>query len=98
MINLLLLVYPKYIFHLNKWGHQGEISLTKKYANRIPNDLKIKITNPKAIILSGRDNNFSEEQYFDFEIIRRKYSNLIDIMTYDDLLRRIENIINMLKT
>ena len=49
------------------------------------------------MILLGRDNDFSGEQRFDFEIVRRKYANMIDIMTYDDLLRRLENIIVMMK-
>jgi hypothetical protein len=49
------------------------------------------------MILLGRDNDFAGEQRFDFEIIRRKYANVIDVMTYDDLLRRLENIIVMMK-
>jgi len=56
-----------------------------------------KIANPKALILLGRDNVFTGEQRFDFEIIRRKYANMIDIMTYDDLLSRLENIIAMMR-
>ena len=49
------------------------------------------------MILLGRDNDFSGNQRFDFEIIRRKYANMLDIMTYDDLLRRVGNIIEMMK-
>ncbi|MBC7182188.1 MAG: DUF4263 domain-containing protein, partial [Marinobacter sp.] len=48
-------------------------------------------------ILLGRDNDFVGQQHFDFEIIRRKYANMLDIMTYDDLLRRVSNIIEMMK-
>lgn len=87
----------KYIFHLSKWGVNGEKNLTKKYQKYLPNNLNIRITNPKALILLGRDDDFNTQQMFDFEIIRRKYSNIIDIMTYDDLLRRIKNIIDALK-
>jgi len=32
-------------------------------------------------------------QQLDLEIIKRKYANMIDILTYDDLLRRLDNII-----
>ena len=59
--------------------------------------IELKITNPKAMILLGRDNDFTGNQRFDFEIIRRKYANMLDIMTYDDLLRRVGNIIEMMK-
>jgi hypothetical protein len=87
----------KYLFHLNKWGQLGEREIYEKRKSELPDGMDLKITNPKAIILLGRDNDFSGEQRFDFEIIRRKYANMIDIMTYDDLLRRLENIIVMMK-
>jgi hypothetical protein len=88
----------KYLFHLNKWGEQaGEREIYEKRKRELPDGIELKITNPKAMILLGRDNDFTGEQRFDFEIIRRKYANMIDIMTYDDLLRRLENIIVMMK-
>lgn len=87
----------KYLFHLNKWGQAGEQAIYDKRKHELPKGLELKITNPKAMILLGRDNDFSGEQRFDFEIIRRKYANMIDIMTYDDLLRRLANIIVMMK-
>jgi hypothetical protein len=36
-------------------------------------------------------------QELDLEIIKRKYANVVDIMTYDDLLRRLGNIIGSLR-
>lgn len=87
----------KYLFHLDKWGQAGEREVYEKHKNELPSGLKLQITNPKALILLGRDNDFTGEQRFDFEIIRRKYVNMIDIMTYDDLLRRLTNIIAMMK-
>jgi hypothetical protein len=87
----------KYLFHLNKWGQPGEREIYDKRKSELPDGLELKITNPKAMILLGRDNDFSGEQRFDFEIIRRKYANMIDIMTFDDLLRRLENIIAMMR-
>ena len=86
----------KYIFHLSKWGIVGENQLNAKRSNELPNNLKIRITNPKAFIILGRDNDFVGDQRFDFEIIKRKYANIIDIMTFDDLLRRLDNMISML--
>lgn len=87
----------KYLFHLNKWGQVGEREIYDKRKDELPNGIKLQITNPKAMILLGRDNDFTGEQRFDFEIIRRKYANMVDIMTYDDLLRRLGNIIAMMK-
>ena len=85
----------KYMFHLNKWGRDGELHILKKRKHQLPADLEVKITNPKAMIILGRDGDFADDQKFDFEIIRRKYANVMDIMTYDDLLHRLENIISM---
>jgi hypothetical protein len=86
----------KYLFHLNKWGRAGEQEIHNKRKRELPTEIELKITNPKAMILLGRDNDFNGDQRFDFEIIRRKYANMLDIMTYDDLLRRVANIIEMM--
>jgi hypothetical protein len=86
----------KYIFHLNKWGRDGEKSIRESRKHELPPGFELKITNPKAMIILGRDGDFADDQKFDFEIIKRKYANIIDIMTYDDLLRRLNNIILMI--
>ncbi|MFJ6157277.1 Shedu immune nuclease family protein [Pseudarthrobacter sp. NPDC092184] len=83
----------KYLFYLSKLGRDGEKVITEKHAVNLPPGLEIKIANPKAIILTGRDSNLSTEERFDFEFVRRKYSNVVDIISYDDLLRRLENVI-----
>lgn len=85
----------KYVFHLNKWGREGERIILEKRKDELPTGFEIKITNPKAMIILGRDSDFARDQQFDFEIIKRKYANIIDIMTYDDLFRRLNNIIAM---
>ena len=87
----------KYIFYLNKTGIKGEQELTKKYKKELPGGLEIKIINPKGIIIMGRDKYLEDSQKNDFEIIKRKYKNVIDIFTYDDLLRRLDLIIKQLK-
>ena len=62
--------------------------------------MSIHISNPKAIIIVGRDkidgSDMSPNQQLDFEIIKRKYAHMMDIITYDDLLRRLENTITAL--
>ena len=83
----------KYIFYLNKWGKKGENELTKKYSTHIPNGMNIKITNPSALIIMGRYNNLSQSQRCDFEIVKRKYKNILDIITYDDLVSRLKFVV-----
>jgi len=86
----------KYLFHLSKWGQAGERAIQKKCKAELPSDFDIRITNPKAMLILGRNKDFDDKQKFDFEIIKRKYANIFDIMTYDDLLRRLDNIIAMI--
>lgn len=84
----------KYIFYLNKWGRKGEDKLTKHYKEELADNFQIKITNPSGIIIMGRKNGLNKEQLQDFEVIKRKYKNVIDIITYDDLIERLESTIN----
>ncbi|MDT7458374.1 Shedu immune nuclease family protein [Citrobacter koseri] len=91
----------KYLFHLSKWGIKGEDKLTKTYKHTLPSGMSIHISNPKAIIIVGRDQidngNMTANQNLDFEIIKRKYTNMMDIITYDDILRRLNRTISALK-
>lgn len=88
----------KYLFYLNKSGQDGEMYITETYRDRLPSGLEIRITNPKAFVLSGRDSNLSTEEQADFDFARRGYSNVVDIISYDDLLRRLDNVISSLHT
>jgi hypothetical protein len=93
----------KYLFHLSKWGVEGEKKLSAKYKDELPPGMTIRVTNPKAMIIIGRDRRIdgsaalAPDQMFDLEVIKRKYANMMDIMTYDDLLRRLQNIIISLR-
>jgi hypothetical protein len=87
----------KYLMHLNKWGVLGERALTTKYANQLPAGLSVKVTNPKGLVITGRSKRFDPKQQFDFDILRRKYANVVDIITYDDLLGRLENLITLFR-
>lgn len=93
----------KYLFHLSKWGVAGEKALTQRYASKLPPGMGVRITNPKAMIILGRDRRpdgaeaLDASQQLDLEIIKRKYANMIDVLTYDDLLRRLNNIIVTLR-
>ncbi len=37
----------------------------------------------------GRENNLSLDQKSDFDVVKRKYKNIVDIITYDNLLERL---------
>jgi hypothetical protein len=87
----------KYIYFLNRWGAEGEKHLTEKYKADLPKDLIIKITNPSGIIIMGREFNLTEDQKMDFEVIKRKYKNVVDIITYDNLLQRLKSTIEQIK-
>jgi hypothetical protein len=62
-------------------------------AAELPGGLEIRITNPKGMIILGRERRpdgtpaLDAGQALDLEVIKRKYANVMDIMTYDDLLR-----------
>lgn len=87
----------KYLFNLNRWGTHGEDKLTKRYKKKLPTDLRIRIVNPCGLIIMGRDNDLTAQQKADFEIFRRQNKNVVDVITYDDLLCRLERVIKQLK-
>lgn len=88
----------KYIYYLNRWGQRGEKKLIVKYGKYLPNDFEIHITNPKGLIIMGRENNLSKAQKSDFEVVKRKYKNVIDIISYDDLLQRLKFTIEQIRS
>jgi hypothetical protein len=82
----------KYLYHLNRWGEAGENRLNDRYKVELPSGVNIKIVNPSGMIIMGRDNRLTPDQKNDFEVIRRKYRNIVEIMTYDDILQRLKTI------
>jgi len=86
----------KYIFCLNSYD-KSKKDVSDKLDGMLPNRLKTQVVNPQGILLAGRSNEFTEEQKKDFELIKRQYKHVADIMTYDDLLFRLGNIIKSLE-
>lgn len=83
----------KYIADLERLGCTGESEI----ANRIGIG-KIQIRNPKAIIIMGRTAELDNDQKrSDFEIIKRKFAKVMDIVTYDDLVDRLKNVLMLLE-
>lgn len=87
----------KYLYHLTRWGREGEAALTKRFASRLPAGLKVRIASPSGLAILGRDHNLTQAQRHDFEIIRRQYKHIADIITYDDLLRRLKFVLEQLR-
>jgi hypothetical protein len=86
----------KYVLCLNHGGKSIEQKFQRNLQSELPTGIKIRIAGPQGMLLMGRSKGLSEEQLFDLEIIKRQHKNVIDIMTYDDLMDRIENIIKQL--
>jgi len=87
----------KYLYHLSRWGEAGERRLNERFAKELPDGLRLKIVNPSGMIIMGRDIALTPDQKADFEVIRRKYRNVMEIMTYDDMLRRLKTIRDQFK-
>lgn len=86
----------KYIFCLNS-SDKAKEDVSKKLTKFLPEGMEVKVVNPQGILLVGRSNEFSSEQQKDFEVIKRQYKHVADIMTYDDLAQRLKNIISSLR-
>jgi hypothetical protein len=87
----------KYIYYLNRWSARGEKYLTEKYKDELPHGFEISITNPSALIIMGREKDLTPAQKKDFEVVKRKYKNVVDIITYDNLLDRLKFTIEQIK-
>ena len=85
----------KYIFCLTALNREKDVFF-RKLQERLPDGILPQVVNPKGILLLGRSENFNEQQTRDFELIRRQYKSIADIMTYDDLVQRFERIIQSL--
>ncbi len=87
----------KYIYYLSRDGITAENNLNTQFNDKKPKGYLFKIRNPKAIIIMGRTKHYNKDQLDDFEIIKRKYKNIVDIISYDDLLNRLETVIKLLR-
>ncbi len=85
----------KYIHLLLNWSVDGEKKLTERYSSLLPKGLKIRFLTPHGLLLIGNC-KFNETEQRDFDLIRRQYAHITDIITYTDLLQRLENMIDVI--
>lgn len=86
----------KYIYCLNS-SDKAKADIASKLKPLLPEGVEARVVNPQGILLFGRSKDFNQQQLADLELIKRQYKHVADIMTYDDLLFRLGNIIEALK-
>ena len=86
----------KYIYCLTSIENSQK-NVLEKLRDGLPEGVNPQVVSPKGMLLIGRSKDFNKQQKRDFEIIKRQYKNIADIMTYDDLLKRISNIVSSLE-
>lgn len=81
---------------LNGGGRLAD-RLTLRFAQDglIPEGLQLRFISPKGIVIMGRD--VEEDRALDFDVIRRQYADVVDVITYDDLIRRFQRTVNAVK-
>ena len=87
----------KYIACIHRSADEWEKNPPKKIREIILDEIEIKIINPQGLIVLGDARDFNTDQKRDFELIKRQYKNVAEIITYDDMLNRIDNMIKALK-
>ena len=84
----------KYCFWLTQNRKKNEELIRKKIKEKYKIDMKINIRSPKFTIILGRNINFTEKQKKDFKTIKSQYNNVNEVLTYDDIIIKLERIID----
>ncbi len=53
--------------------------------------MQLRSTSPKGLVIMGRDPE--GDALRDFDLIRRQYADVVDVITYDDLIARFRRIV-----
>jgi hypothetical protein len=64
----------------------------------LPAGSRIRIINPSGIVIMGRSNTLSEAQRREFEVLRRDFKGVVDLVPYDDLLARVQAVLDQLSS
>lgn len=84
----------KYLYHLNRTVAISEKKINQKLFDVKKVDMNVSIRNPQGIIILGRLNNLNDEELRDYEILKRQFKHIADIITYDDLINRLDRLLN----
>lgn len=84
----------KYCFWLSQNRKNNEELISKKIKEKYDIDIKINIRNPKFTIILGRSYEFTEKQQKDFRTIKTQYNNVNEILSYDDVIIKIERLLD----
>ena len=89
----------KYLFSLvSDTKKQQKVIQNSKQFKKLSMEFEVRIVNPKGMLIVGRNSELdSADKKRDFEVIKRKYANVMDILTYDDLLNRLEKLITAMQ-
>ncbi len=60
------------------------------------NEDNLYVNNPKGYLLFGRSNELTPDMMYDYQLIKRQFKDVVEIMTYDELLAMIENLLKAL--
>lgn len=93
-LTIAIMQIEKYIYHLNRTGINSEKKIYNAFLKKNHINIPIRIRNPQGIIILGRSNDLNEEQQSDYEVIKRQYKHIADILTYDDILNRLTMLLN----
>ncbi|WP_314049306.1 Shedu immune nuclease family protein [Peptostreptococcus stomatis] len=81
----------KYCFWLTQNRKNNEALISKKIKEKYGIDMNIR--SPKFTIILGRSIDFTERQKKDFKTIKNQYNYMNEILTYDDIIIKLERII-----
>ena len=87
----------KYLYNITRDSLNFERQINNKYLKNYREGFRLKVVNPKGIILMGKSNDLTAKLLLDLEIIRKMYSNIVDIYTYSDIITMLENILYQIK-
>ena len=88
-----------YIHTMNVDMENSIRKITEKIKDELPEGLEIHILNPRGLMLIGNTEQFNgnKERMEAMEIVRRQYSHIMDIITYDDLVERLVRMIRKME-
>lgn len=89
-----------YIYGLNMDSSSAVDKIKERFSRSggpLPDTLKLKVLNPRGFVIMGRSDTKDDEILNSIELLRRQYSHIVDIITYDDLIERLQNVIESLK-